>query len=292
MSTFAASRQLSSAIGRAIPPHAYFLVSAIFHYLGPAMAVLLFEHVAVMGVAWLRIASAAVIFAAWRRPWKSVNIWSGPRSVDVVALGVTLALMNGSFYLAIARLPLGTVGAIEFLGPVALAAFGVRGWRNLVALMTAVAGVALLTNVRLEGELVGFGFAFLNCAFFTTYIVLGHRLAQHGGPAVDRLAAAMMIAVVVITPFGFKDAAPAIGHVDLLLAGLGVGVCSSVVPYVCDQLAMARLPRATFALLFALLPASAVIIGLIVLGQRPQLNEVVAVGLVVLAIGLHDDARH
>ena len=253
------------------------------------MAVLLFEHVAVMGVAWLRIAAAAAVFAVWRRPWKSIRHWSGPRLREVVALGVTLALMNATFYLAISRLPLGTVGAIEFLGPVALAALGGRSGRNLVALMMAITGVALLTNVRFEGEPAGFVFAFLNCALFTTYIVLGHRLAQQGGSAVDRLAAAMLIAAVVITPFGFTDATPAIGHADLLLAGLGVGVCSSVVPYVCDQMAMARLPRATFALLLALLPACAVIIGLVVLGQRPQVAEVVAVGLIVLAIGLHSD---
>lgn len=253
------------------------------------MAVLLFQHVAVMGVAWLRIATAAAVFTLWRRPWKQTQVWSGPGFPYVAALGVTLALMNASFYLAISRLPLGTVGAIEFLGPVTLAALGVRSARNSVALMLAVAGVALLTDVRLEGEWVGFTLAFLNCALFTAYIVLGHRLAQQGGSAVDRLASAMIIAAVVITPLGFKDAVPALSQIELLLAGFGVGVCSSVVPYVCDQLAMARLPRATFALLLALLPASAVFIGLVVLKQRPQAIELAAVGLIVLAVGLHED---
>jgi inner membrane transporter RhtA len=199
--------------------------------------------------------------------------------------------MNASFYLAISRLPLGTVGAIEFLGPVSLAALGVRSARNLVALMLAVTGVALLTDARLEGEWVGFALAFFNCALFTVYIVLGHRLAQQGGSAVDRLASAMIVASLVITPLGIRDAMPAVSHSELLLAGFGVGVCSSVVPYVCDQLAMARLPRATFALLLALLPASAVIIGLVVLRQRPQAIEVAAVGLIVLAVGLHRDTR-
>ncbi len=255
------------------------------------MAVLLFQHVAVMGVAWLRIATAAAVFTVWRRPWRSVRVWSGPQIPDVIALGVTLALMNASFYLAISRLPLATIGAIEFLGPVLLAALGVRSRRNLVALMLAISGVALLTDVRLEGEWVGFALAFLNCALFTVYIVLGHRLAQRGGSAVDRLASAMVIAALVITPLGFKDAVPAMSNIELLLAGFGVGVSSSVIPYVCDQMAMARLPRATFALLLALLPASAVLIGLVVLRQRPQVIEVVAVGLIVLAVGLHEDAH-
>src|SRR6476646_1497313 len=103
-----------------VPPQTFFLVSAVFHYLGPSLAVLLFAHVGALGVAWLRIAAAALVFAAWRRPWRLV------REPLTLALGATLAAMNCLFYLAIARLPLSTVGAIEFLGPVALAAIGVR----------------------------------------------------------------------------------------------------------------------------------------------------------------------
>src|SRR5262245_46803555 len=98
----------------------YFVTSAVFHYLGPAFAVLLFTKVAPLGVAWLRIASAAMVFALWRRVWKR------PSKLDIM-LGLTLAAMNCVFYLAIARLPLATVGAIEFVGPIALAAFGLRG---------------------------------------------------------------------------------------------------------------------------------------------------------------------
>src|SRR3954462_396043 len=92
-----------------VPPHVYFIVSAIFHYLGPAFAVLLFARVDGLGVAWLRIASAGVIFALWRRPW---NLLRDPL---VLAWGAVLALMNACFYTAIDRLPLATVAAIEFL---------------------------------------------------------------------------------------------------------------------------------------------------------------------------------
>src|SRR5881397_2383571 len=106
-----------------VPPEAYFVGSAIFHYLGPAFAVLLFARVSVLGVAWLRIVSAAVVLGAWRRPW-------GGFDSTVVQLGVVLAVMNACFYEAIARLPLGTVAAIEFVGPVALAAAGARSGRN------------------------------------------------------------------------------------------------------------------------------------------------------------------
>src|SRR5215831_13872618 len=123
-----------------IPPHAFFFVSAIFHYLGPSFAVLLFSSVSVLGVAWFRIASAALLFAVWRRPWRSIARMPWVKLRILLALGVVLGLMNACFYLAIARLPLGTVGAIEFLGPISLAALGARTARNIAALLFAVVG--------------------------------------------------------------------------------------------------------------------------------------------------------
>jgi inner membrane transporter RhtA len=200
--------------------------------------------------------------------------------------------MNACFYLAISRLPLGTVGAIEFLGPIALAALGARTLRNMAALLLAAAGGWLLTEIRFGGEPLGFVFAFANCAFFMLYVVLGHRIAQDGGAAgIDRLGAAMLIALVTITPIGITGALPAISKPLLLLAGIGVGICSSVIPYVSDQLAMARLPRATFALLLSLLPASAAIIGIVVLRQIPRLPEVVGILLVAGGVALHKEAE-
>lgn len=265
-----------------VPPHAYFVVSAVFHYLGPAFAVLLFARMQVLGVAWLRIASAALIFAAWRRPWRVV------RHPTIVAWGAVLAVMNCCFYLAIDRLPLATVGAIEFLGPIALAWAGLHSRRNGVALAVAAAGVAMLTHVRFAGTAAGFAFAFANCALFMLYIVLGHRIANEGGPGgIDRLGAAMLIAAVVATPWGLGGALPAFGHPALLLAGAGVGVCSSVIPYVSDQLAMARLSRATFSLMLALLPVFATVIGAIVLRQLPTVQDVAGITLVVLGVALH-----
>jgi inner membrane transporter RhtA len=270
-----------------VPPQAYFVVSAIFHYLGPAFAVLLFAHVATLGVAWLRIASAALIFAAWRRPWRAFagSTWAQRRTL--LALGATLGAMNATFYLAIARLPLGTVGGIEFLGPILLAALGTRTLRNVFALVLAVAGVWLLTDVRLAGEPLGFIFAFANCALFMLYVTLGHCIAQDGGATgIDRLGAAMLIALVFVSPVGFVDAAPAFTQPLLLLAGIGVGVCSSVIPYVTDQLALARLSRATFALMLALLPAFASVIGVIVLRQIPASIEVVGVALIIGGVAI------
>ncbi len=271
-----------------VPPHAFFLVSAVFHYLGPAFAVLLFRYVDVLGVAWLRIASAAAIFALWRRPWQVFRTLPRRSRALLLALGGVLGLMNSIFYLAIDRLPLGTVGAIEFLGPIALAVAGARTGRNLEALALATGGVYLLTDLRLAGEPLGFAFAFANCALFILYVVLGHRIAQDGGAAgIDRLGAAMLIALLVVSPWGFAEASVAFGKPRLLGAGIAVGVCSSVIPYVCDQLAMARIPRATFALLLALLPATATVIGVVVLRQIPTLRDLVGVALVVSGVAVH-----
>src|SRR5207253_8330182 len=95
------ARQDRAGSAGAIPPHAYFLVSAVFHYLGPAFAVLLFAHIAPLGVAWLRVASAAAVFALWRKPWRYFLGLSGADRRIVIMLGVVLALMNACFYLAI-----------------------------------------------------------------------------------------------------------------------------------------------------------------------------------------------
>jgi inner membrane transporter RhtA len=293
-------------LSRRVPPQSFFVVSAVFHYLGPSLAVLLFARLDVLGVAWLRVASAAVVFALWRRPWRAYRElgWGSRRTL--LALGVVLALMNTAFYLAVDRLPLATVGAIEFLGTVILAAAGARTPRNAAALALTTGGVAAITAIRLTGQPLGFAFAFANCALFMLYIVLAHRMANAGGRGaanaagaaqvgrlanIDLLAGAMVIAAVIATPWGFGGALPAFGHPVWLLAGAGVGVCSSVIPYVTDQLAMSRLPRATFSLMLALLPVFATVIGAIVLRQIPTVQDAVGIALVVLGVAMHQQER-
>jgi inner membrane transporter RhtA len=270
------------------PPEAYFVGSAVFHYLGPAFAVLLFASVAPLGVAWLRIASAAVVLALWRRPWRAIRRMDSSARLLLLALGIVFAVMNACFYLAIDALPLGTVAAIEFLPVIALAAAGARTARNGVALGLAVIGVYLLTDVELEAEPVGVAFAFANAGLFAAYIVLAHRMSRVTAfGRLDGLAAAMLVAVVVATPLGAWDAVPAFLDPTLLLAGIGVGITSSVVPYVLDQLAMARLPRPTYALMVSILPATATAIGVVVLRQVPTTLELTGVALVVAGVALH-----
>ena len=275
---------------RHVPPQLYFVTSAVFHYLGPSFAVLLFARVAVLGVAWLRIASAALVFALWRKPWRSVSGLDSATRRLLVGWGAVLAAMNCCFYEAIARLPLGTVAAIEFLPVIVLAAVGVRTPRNAFALALAVAGVYELSHVQLTSQPLGFAFAFANAALFATYIVIAHRVARH--PAVsgiDGLGAAMLIAAVAVTPVAGPQAAHAFTDPVALVAGIGVGICSSVIPYVADQLAMANLSRAAYSLMVSLLPAVATVIGIVVLTQLPTTAELAGVALVAGGVAVHRD---
>jgi inner membrane transporter RhtA len=275
-------------VAGAAPPEAFFVGSAVFHYLGPAFAVLLFARVEPLGVAWLRIASAGAIFAAWRRPWRALHCFDRAARRLVLTLGVVLASMNACFYVAIDRLPLGTVAAIEFLPVILLAAAGARSFRNALAVALAVPGVYLLIDVRLGGEPLGVVFAFANAGLFALYIVLAHRVARSASVApIDGLGAAMLVATAAATPVGIWAAAPALLDPVAIAAGVGVGVASSVVPYVLDQLAMARLARATYALLVSLLPATATVIGVVVLAQFPAVAELAGVALVVAAVAVH-----
>ncbi len=272
----------------AVPPQAYFIGSAVFHYLGPSFAVLLFARVDVLGVAWLRIASAAIVFAIWRRPWRTFIALDRDGRALIVGLGAVFAVMNACFYVSIDRLPLATVAAIEFIGPILLAAVGARVGRNFAAVAVATGGVYLLTHVRFEGDLVGVAFAFANAALFTAYIVLAHRVARHAAVSgIDGLAAAMLFALVFASPIGLWGAAHAFSDPVAIAAGIGVGISSSVIPYVFDQLAMARLARATYALFVALLPATATVVGVVVLSQFPSAADLAGIGLVMVGVLLH-----
>jgi inner membrane transporter RhtA len=203
-----------------------------------------------------------------------------------------LAVMNCVFYLAIDRLPLGLVAAIEFLPVIVLAAYAARTRRNVIALTAAVVGVYLLTEVRLVAEPLGLAFAVANAVLFALYIVLGHRVARSRQVAgIDGLALSMLIAAAIALPVGILPAASAFTDPVALTAAAGVGICSSVIPYVSDQLAMARLPRATYALMVSLLPATATVIGVIVLTQIPTGKEIAGVVLVVAGVALHRDRR-
>ena len=183
------------------------------------------------------------------------------------------------------------VAAMEFVGTIAVALFGLRTGRNLLALVLAVSGVFVLVDVKWASDALGLFWAALNAVLFVGYIILAHRAAKDGASnGIERLGAAMSIAFVILMPIGFAQAWQAFGSPGLVLAGIGVGLCSSVIPYICDQLAMARLPRASFALLLALLPATATIIAAIVLAQIPTSRDLTGVAMVMAGVAVHKPA--
>ena len=256
---------------------------AVSMYLGAAVAVGLFDELSVGGTALLRVLGAGLIIVAIRRSWR--RRWKSGELSRAAAFGVALAGMNLSFYLAINDLPLGNAVAIEFLGPVAVAAIGTRTLRSGAALILGVAGVAVLAGVQAEGTARGVGFALLAGLFWAIYIVLGHRLAR-SPEAIDGLGIGMLVGAVAISPFGALDVSAALGAPWLLAVGLATGLLSNVIPYRIDQLVMQQIDQRRFAHLQALLPVIATLIGLLVLVQVPSLRDLSGIALVIVSIAL------
>ncbi|MFC9892897.1 DMT family transporter [Nocardia sp. NPDC127579] len=262
-----------------------FVVAAVSQYVGAGLGVFLFDTTEPATVAWLRAAAAAVVLLVWRRPWR--RRWTRRATVIAAGFGVVTVVMNVVFYEAIARIPLGTAVAIEFLGPVAVATLGSRRARDVLAVLLVAAGVFLLAGVRIDVAPVGVGFALAAAAAWAGYILLGKRVAD-AGAGLDSLAVGMAVAAVLLAPFVLIPQividAGVFADPRTWLFGLGVGVLSSAVPYALDQVVLARVGRARFALLLALLPATAAIVGAIMLTQRPEPGELLGIALVMIAL--------
>jgi inner membrane transporter RhtA len=196
--------------------------------------------------------------------------------------------MNVAFYEAIARLPLGTAVAIEFCGPVLVAAVASRRPRDVAAVVLAAVGVLLIADVRWSGSPSGVLWALGAAGMWAVYILLGKRVATAGN-GLDDMAVGFAVAAVVLSPLllvGGPAPLAALADPLLLLLAVGVGVLSSVVPYVLDQLVLRRVGQARFAVLLALLPATAAVVGLVALAQVPGALEGLGIAAVVAAVGL------
>jgi inner membrane transporter RhtA len=317
-----------------LPAPLLFVAGGVSTYVGAALAVGLFAQASPAGVAWLRLAGAAVVLVVWRLvvaaagrrrerqadrhrerqadrhrerqadrhsvagsgritgagPTTRVarSGWSTRWVLLAGAFGVVTGGMNIVFYEAIARLPLGTAVAVEFSGPVLVAALGSRTRRDWLALGLVVAGVGLIADVRLAGSLLGVAFALAAALAWAGYIVLGTRVSRAAGTAgegIDGLAIGFVVATVVFSPLVLTVGRIAASPV-LLGSALALGVLSSVVPYVLDQVVLRRLGRARFALLLALLPLTATVVGLVGLAQIPAPLEAVGIAAVVGGVAL------
>lgn len=279
---------LGNVIDR-VPAPLLFVFSGLTQYAGAAVAVGLFARLGAPDVGWWRIALAALVLVVWRRPWR--RTWTRRDLAWSVVFGVVLAAMNIAFYVAIDHLPLGTAVAIEFCGPVAVAAVTGRTWRERVAIVVAGAGVVLLAGVTLESGLprddvvIGLGAILAAAACWAAYIVLGRRVAR-AGSGVDGLAVGMAAGSLLFAPFFVGSSGSVVLDPALLVLLLVVAVCSSVVPYGLEQVVLRHLSAATFAVLLALLPATAAIIGAVMLRQVPTWPELVGLVLVSGAIAM------
>ncbi|KRE28083.1 multidrug DMT transporter permease [Mycobacterium sp. Soil538] len=265
----------------------FFVVGAVSQYAGAAVGVTLFETTEPSTVAWLRAAGAAAVLLVWRRPWR--RRWTRPALRAAAMFGIVTLAMNVAFYEAIARIPLGTAVAIEFTGPVAVAVLGSRRPRDYAAAVLVGAGVYLLAGAQTGVDGVGVAFALLAAALWAGYILLGKRVAD-AGAGIDSLAVGMAVAALLSAPVllgaqGVIDAS-VLTEPRTWLLGAGVGVLSSAIPYALDQPVLARVGRARFALLLALLPATAAVVGAVALAQRPDGAEIVGIALVMAALAL------
>jgi len=286
--SLSASVERSWGLGR-ISPEALFAVGAVSQYLGAATAFELFDEMGPGTVALLRVAGAGAVVVVLRRSWR--RHWSRIELAWTAAFGVALASMNLFFYLAIERVPLGNSVAIEFIGPIAVAAFGTRTLRSgwALALALAIAGVVVLAGFAPPEAQLGALFSLIAGTLWAGYIILGHRVAR-SGMAVDGLGVGMLIGAVAISPAGIGGLDAGVGAPLLLAGGVAAGVLSNVIPYGIDQLVMQRLPRARFALLQALLPVTATLIGLVWLSQVPSLREVAGIAAVIAAIVINRES--
>jgi inner membrane transporter RhtA len=255
-----------------------FALGATSQYVGAAIAVVLFASMPARSVAFLRVVGAAIIVVLIRRSWR--RDWTGDTVRKAASFGSVLALMNLTFYLAIERLPLGNAVAIEFLGPIVVAAIGTVTARGALALLLGGAGVVVLAGVTPEGSLVGVGFALLAAALWAGYIVLGQRVAM-SGTGVDGLGLGMAVGALVIAPAGLPGMAAVLDTPWLIVVAMLTGLFSSAIPYGIDQVVLARIPRSRFALLQSMMPAVATVVGLVALAQRPSWAELAGIALVV-----------
>ena len=251
--------------------------AAVSPQLGAAVAVTLFRELGPAGTAFLRLAFAAVILWLVWRPRLTGDLRLA------AAFGVSLGLMNWSFYESIARLPLGVAVTIEFAGPLAVAVLGSRRPLDLAWVVLAAAGIVLLVGPGGEAvDPIGVAFALAAGVCWAAYIVLNKRTgaAFAGGSG---LAIAMAVGALVVLPAGLLGSNGAFAQPGLLGPALVVAILSSVLPYSLDMEALRRLPAAVFGVLMSLDPAVAAVIGFLLLGQVLAPRDVLAVAMVVVA---------
>lgn len=264
-----------------VPPQALVLISIVSVQVGAAIGRSVFDELGAAGVTLLRVAiAAAVLFAVLRPPLRA---WTGSSWRAAIVLGVTMAAMNLTFYLSLRTVPLGVAVTVEFLGPLALALVQTRRVIDLAWVLLAGAGVAVLgldsaSDIPVSGLLL----AALAGVFWAGYILASAHLGQTL-PGADGLAIALVVASVIVFPFGIEGALRAVDEPVVLLTAAAVAVLSSVIPYGLELEALRHIPTRVFGILMSMEPAAGALAGWVVLRQALTRRELLAMLLVSLA---------
>ncbi len=264
----------------AVPPWAMALSAMLSVQLGSALSVPLIDTVGPAGTAWLRLSLGALVFLALARP--PLRAVGRPDVPALLGLGVTTGLVTIAFLAAIERIPLGTAVAVEFLGPLTVAAVRSHSRRALAWPALALLGVILLTQPwHGVADAAGLGFAALAAIGWATYILLTQRIGDRF-TGIGGLTLTVPIAAATAAVAGIPQAA---GHLTLgvLAAAAGLAILLPVLPFAFELLALRRMTAAAFGTLMALEPAIGVLLGLLVLHQRPSPAQLAGIPLVVLA---------
>ena len=269
---------------RSVPPTTLVMLSIVSVQLGAAIAKSLFDSLGPGGTVFVRIAFASLVLLILVRP----RLGGHDRDAYLVAglFGLALAAMNFSIYLAIDRIPLGVAVTLEFVGPLGVAVAGSRRLLDVLCVVLAAAGILLLAPLGAFGGMnldpVGVACALLAGCFWASYILLSARTGS-AFPGGTGLVIALCVGTVVLVPFGIAGAGYGLLDPKLLLAGFGVAMLSSALPFSLELEALRKIPARVFGVLMSLEPAVAALAGLAVLGERLGIRAVVAIVLVTFA---------
>jgi len=261
------------------------LVSLVSQNLGAAFAKALFAQVGVEGMAGLRIGLSALLLLAFWRPWR--HRFERRDLANLVVYGAMLGGMNLCIYHAFGRIPIGIATAIEVTGPLAVVLASSRRWRDVAWVALAALGLWLLLPHPARGagvaalDPVGIVFAFGAALSWALYIVFGKRVS--GLASGQAVSLGMLVAALFAVPMGIAHAGESLLAPDVWLAGLGVALLSSAVPYSLEMAALRRLSRRAFGILVSATPAVGALCGFVVLGERLAPLQWLAIACVVVA---------
>jgi len=264
------------------------MVSLITLCAGTSLAKGLFPFVGAEGTTTYRLVFSTLLLMAFWRPWR--RAWTWADVPILVVFGATLGVMNLLFYSAIKTVPFGLAIAVEFTGPLAVALWSSKKPLDFVWIVLAVAGMGLIlplgnasgTDMQAAAiDPVGIAYALGAGACWAVYIVVGQRVADRIGAFATPMG--MLVAALLVTPVGISVAGSSLLNPEWMLAGLGIALLSSAIPYSLEMYSLKHLPKQTFSILLSLEPAVGALAGWLVLSEQLSTQQLCAIGLIMAA---------